>query len=196
MSSAVQTQLYGLAMVVFFAGFGIMRRMRPQPVRPGRILVSGVAICLVILLSLVGVGGRIISDPLALLLIPVFAAAGVAVGYYLVRTMTFWTNPATGALWMKGGALFALILLATIFIRLGVRSLVYGSMFGPGGGSFSGGSAGTGTASVAAHGLLYDLSADLLFLSLGLWAARAYLLYQRHRSHAQSGVAAAGSTEA
>ena len=32
------------------------------------------------------------------------------------------------------------------------------------------------------HGLLYDLSADLLFLSLGLWASRAFFLIQRHRA--------------
>jgi hypothetical protein len=186
MNSAVQAQLYGLAIVLVFIGLGVFRRMRPQQVRPQRILISGAAITLVILLSLVGARGRIISDPIALLLIPVFIAAGVALGYYLVRTMTFWTDAATGHLWMKGGALFALILVATIGLRLGLRSLVYGSMFGPGTGSFSGRAPGTGlTPSPSGlQGLLYDVSADLLFLSVGLWAARAYFLFQRHRAHA------------
>jgi hypothetical protein len=60
----------------------------------------------------------------------------------------------------------------TIVLRLGIRSVVYGSAFGSGGAGRS-----------APHGVLYDLSADLLFLSLGLWLARAYFLYQRYRAH-------------
>src|SRR5262252_4473319 len=112
---------------------------------------------------------------LALVLIPIFAAAGAALGYFLVRTMTFWADPATGALWMKGGALFALILVATIAVRFAVRTVVYGSPFG-------GGSVGS-----RPHGLLYDLSADLLFLSLGLWVARAVFLYLRHQQHVAPG---------
>lgn len=172
MSQAATTQLYTLGFMALMVGFGVMRRMRPQPVRPNRLIVSGVLIVLLIGASLVGAGGAIIGDPVALLLVPIFAAAGVALGYYMVRTMTFWADPATGALWMKGGALFALILVGTIVLRLGVRSVVTGSAFG------------SGFSAPSAHGLLYDLSADLLFLSLGLWAARAYFLVQRHRAHA------------
>jgi hypothetical protein len=180
MSQATVSQLYALGFLLLFVGFGVVRRMRPQEVRTNRILTSAILIVAVIGLSLVGAGGRIISDPIALLLIPVCLAAGVALGYYLVRTMTFWTDPNTGALWMKGGAIFALILMGTIVLRLGVRSIAYGSMFGGSGSAYSG----FAPQSNATHGLLYDLSADLLFLTLGLWGARAYFLVRRQREHA------------
>ncbi len=189
MSQAAVSQLYGLAFFVIILGFAMVRRMRPQPVRPQRVMVSGVIIALVLGASLVGSGGRIISDPVALVLIPVFVVVGVGLGWYLVRTMTFWTDSATGTLWMKGGVLFALILLGTIAIRFGIRGLAYGSLFGPG--SFGGG--GGFTQPNAPRGLLYDLSADLLFLSLGLWVARAYFLVQRSRAHA-SGVGASAQS--
>jgi hypothetical protein len=180
MSQAVTTQLYTLGFVLLFVGFAVVRRMRPQPVRPQRLLIGAAIIVPVLAFSLVGSGGRIIADPVALLLIPVFVAAGVALGYFLVRTMTFWTDPASGTLWMKGGALFALILVATIVVRFGVRVVAYGSAFGSG--SFSG--SGTGFTQPNAPGsLVYDLTADLLFLSLGLWVARALFLVQRHRAH-------------
>jgi hypothetical protein len=176
MSQAVQTQLFGLGFMALMVGLGVVRRMRPQPVRPNRLIVGGVVIALLVAASLVGSGTGLIGDPVALVLIPVFVAAGIALGYYLVGTMSFWTDPRTGALWMKGGALFALILVGTIVLRLGVRSVVYGSPFGS-----------SGFGRPAPHGLLYDLSADLLFLTLGLWAARAYFVYQRHRTHAAGG---------
>jgi hypothetical protein len=173
MSGAATSQLYAVGLMAIMIGFGVMRRMRPQPVRPTRLIVSGAAIVVLIAASLIGTGGAIIADPVAVLLVPVFTAAGIGLGYYLVRTMTFWSDPSTGALWMKGGALFALILVATIAVRLGVRTIVYGSPFGS---NVPGGS--------APHGLLYDLTADLLFISLGLWASRAYFLYRRHQAHA------------
>jgi hypothetical protein len=173
MSRAATSQLYAVALMAIMIGFGVVRRMRPQPVRPTRLVVGGVAIVLVIAASLVGTGGSLVADPVAVLLIPVFTAAGIALGYYLVRTMTFWSDPSTGALWMKGGALFALILVGTIAVRFGVRTIVYGSPFAT---SVPGGS--------VPHGLLYDLTADLLFVTLGLWATRAFFLFRRHRAHA------------
>jgi hypothetical protein len=117
----------------------------------------------------------VFSDPVALLLVPVFLAIGVGLGYYLVRTMSFWVDGSTGALWMRGGATFAVILIASIVVRFGVRAVVFGSLFGPT----------TPDAAPAAgtNALLYDLSADLLFVSLGLWASRAFLLTQRFRQH-------------
>jgi hypothetical protein len=171
MTQAVQTQLYGIGIMALAIGFGIVRRMRPQPVRPDRLIFSAVLIVLLLGASLIASGGGIVGDPLALLLIPVFVAAGAGLGYYLVRTMKFWQDPVTGALWMRGGVIFALILVGTIVVRLGIRSVVSGSPFA------------ANPAGASAHGLLYDLSADLLFLSIGLWVARAYLLYQRHRAH-------------
>lgn len=172
MTRAQTSQLYAVVITALVLGFVVMRRMRPQPVRPNRLLVGGAIILVVVALSLVGTGGGIVGDPLALALIPVFVVAGAALGFVLVRTMTFWSDPGTGALWMKGGAVFALILVGTIVLRFGVRAVVTGSPFGSG--SLSGS---------PQHGFLYDLSADLLFLTLGVWVARAFFVYQRHRQH-------------
>ena len=183
MSSATQSQLIGLAFMAFFVGLGVMRRTRPQPVRPRRIAISGVLITVAILAGLIGTGGRIIQDPIAIVLIPVFIAAGGLIGYYLVQTLTLWKDESTGELWMRGGAIFAVILVATIVVRLGVRTIVYGNAFGPGGAGYPGsGGGGFGAGSGVSHGLLYDISADLLFLSLGLWAARAFFLVRRHQA--------------
>jgi hypothetical protein len=180
MDGGVRAQLYGLGVMLLLVGLGVVRRMRPQLVRPGRVAVSGVIIVAVVAASLAATGGRVVSDPIALALVPVFVAAGLAAGYYLVRSMTFWTDQA-GRLWMRGGALFVLILLASIAVRLAVRGIAYGSVFGPG--AAVGPATGFTSQSSASHRLLYDLSADLLFLSLGLWGARAYLLVQRYRAH-------------
>jgi len=171
MTRAQTSQLYAVVITALLLGFVVMRRMRPQPVRPNRLLVGGAVIVLLVAFSLVGTGGGIIGDPLALALIPVFVVAGGALGFLLVRTMTFWSDPSTGVLWMRGGAVFALILVGTIVLRFGVRAVLTGNPFG------------SGSFSAPQHGFLYDLSADLLFLTLGLWVARAFLVYQRHRQH-------------
>ena len=170
MTRAQSSQLIAVAITAVVLGFVVMRRMRPQQVRPDRLLVGGAIIVLVVGFSLIGAGGGLVSDPLALALVPVFAVAGGVLGFLLVRTMTFWTEPTTGALWMRGGAVFALILVGTIVLRFGFRAVLTGSPFG---------STSVGTQ----HGLVYDLSADLLFLTLGLWVARAFFVYQRHRQH-------------
>jgi hypothetical protein len=171
-SQSAQGQLIGVAFMVFFVGLGLMRRMRPQPVRERRVLITGVVVVVAIGAGLLGTGGHIVADPVALVLVPVFVAAGIGLGYYLVRSMTFWTDPRTGALWMRGGVVFAAILLGTILLRFGIRTVVFGSPFGA-----------QTQPSHAGNTLLYDLSADLLFLTLGLWAARAYFLVQRSRAH-------------
>lgn len=170
MSSAAQGQLTTIAFIALFVVLGVFRRMRPQQVRPQRVAITGVVIVVVIALSLVGTGGRIIEDPIALALIPVFTAIGIVTGYYLVRTMTFWNDPNTGALWMRGGVVFAVILVASLLLRYGVRLAVFGNLYGATPGNLSG-----------AHGLVYDLSADFLFISLGLWASRAFFIVQRYR---------------
>jgi len=172
MTRAQTSQLYAVVVTALVLGFVVMRRMRTQPVRPNRLLVGGAIIFALVAVSLVGAGGGIVGDPLALALIPVFVVAGGALGFLLVRTMTFWSDPSTGALWMRGGAVFALILVGTIVLRFGVRAVLTGSPFGSG--SFNG---------PQQHGFLYDLSADLLFLTVGLWVARAFFVYQRHRQH-------------
>ncbi|MDQ6772887.1 MAG: hypothetical protein M3024_07860 [Candidatus Dormibacteraeota bacterium] len=174
MTPAEQTQLAYAAIFVLVIFFAMRRRMRPQPVRPARLLISGGIIVLVILAGLIPTGGRIFSDPLALALVPVFLLAGIGFGFVLVRTMTFWNDPQTGVLWMKGGAIFASILLATIALRTVGRFLVTGSV------DYGSGSA---TGASPRGGLLYDLAGDLLFLSLGLWASRATFIFLRYRGN-------------
>jgi hypothetical protein len=89
--------------------------------------------------------------------------------------MTFWVDQPTGQLWMRGGVLFAAILVGTIVLRFGIRYILYGNAFG--------GTPPSSTVPVSPlFALLSDVSADLLFLSLGLWASRAVFLIQRHRA--------------
>ena len=129
MTPAQQSQLVTLVVLAALIGLVMARRMRPQPVRPQRIAISGVIIVLVIGASLFS-GRQLIENPVSVALIPVFVALGIGLGFVLVRTMTFWVDQPTGQLWMKGGVLFAAILVGTIVLRFGIRYIVYGSAFG------------------------------------------------------------------
>jgi hypothetical protein len=173
MTRAQQTQLITLAIIVAAVAFGLARRIRPQPVRPQRIAVTGVVVVLLLAASLVGSGLPLVENPIALALAPVFLAAGIGLGFVLVRTMSFWVDQPTGQLWMRGGALFAAILVGTIALRFGVRYVLTGNAFG---------NSALPTHATGSAALLAGLSADLIFLSLGLWASRAFLLVQRHRA--------------
>jgi membrane protein CcdC involved in cytochrome C biogenesis len=175
MTGAQQSQLYTLLAVAALMSLVIARRMRPQPVRPQRIAISGAIIVLVVAASLFGTSRQLVENPVSLALAPVFVAFGIGLGFVLVRTMTFWVDQPTGQLWMKGGVLFAAILVGTIVLRFGTRYIIYGNAFG----GYSSGSTVPVPPSLV---LLSEISADLLFLSLGLWAARAYFLIQRHRA--------------
>lgn len=166
--SSLYGQLGGIAILVAVLSLVFWRRMRPQPVQPRRIAISGLIITAVVVLSFAGTGASLVHDSAALALAPVFLAAGIGVGMVLVRTMRFWTDPETGALWMRGGPLFAIVLVLTLGVRFGARMALTGSMFGPEPGP-----------TAAHHGFLYDVSADLLLLTLGMWGARAVLLLRR-----------------
>jgi len=174
MTSVQQSQVVTLVVLAALIGLVMARRMRPQPVRPQRIAISGVIIVLVIGASLFS-GRQLIENPVSVALIPVFVALGIGLGFVLVRTMTFWVDQPTGQLWMKGGVLFAAILVGTIVLRFGIRYIVYGSAFGD--------TSGAVAAPQASGQLVWlsDVSADLIFLSLGLWASLAFFLIQRHR---------------
>ena len=76
---------------------------------------------------------------------------------------------------IRGGVLFAAILVGTIVLRFGIRYIVFGNAFG------TTGSRSTGPVSPSLA-FLSEVSADLLFLSLGLWASRAFFLIQRQRA--------------
>ena len=170
MSPRLQSTLITLGITLFFIALGIRRRMRPQPVRPTRLLISGAIIVLVLGFSFLGTGAHAIDNPLGLALLPVCLAAGVAIGYFVVRSMRFWTDRETGQLWMAGGAVFAIILIGTILLRFGVRYAATGDPFAPPTQRESG-------------SFLAVLSGDLLLLSLGLWVSRAALILLRYREH-------------
>jgi membrane protein CcdC involved in cytochrome C biogenesis len=177
MTGQQQGTLLTVAVVTVLVGLGVARRIRPEPVRPTRLLIFGAIVVVVIGLSLVGTGAHLIQSPLAVALALVCLAVGVLLGVILVRTMRFWTDPNTGELWMAGGALFAVILVGTVVLRFGVR-------YAAGGDPFSSTNGPTGpSAQQGPTGFLYVLSSDLLLLTLGLWVSRTVLLCLRYREH-------------
>jgi uncharacterized membrane protein len=176
----LQSTLVTFAIVLVLMSFGVVRRMRPQQVRPNRILVYAVVIVLLLGFSFVGSGVRQIENPLAIALAPVCLLIGVGLGFFLVRTMRFWTDPQTGQLWMAGGAVFAIILIGSILLRFVVRYAATGDPFAPP----------RPNEPVSA---LTAISADLLFLSLGLWLSRSVLLLLRYREHMSAGAPAGHS---
>jgi hypothetical protein len=121
-------------------------------------------------------GAHLFRDVPALLLAPVALAVGCGVGYLLVRHTRFWTNDGDGQLWMAGGAVFAVILIVTIGLRIGLNVAA---------------SAPNSSATVARGGFLADLATDLLFLSMGMWLTRATMVYLRWRHHETTAPAAA-----
>jgi membrane protein CcdC involved in cytochrome C biogenesis len=157
----------------------VMRRMRPQPVRPQRLATFTAIIVVVLGVSALSTGTHLFSDVPALLLAPVAAAVGCAAGFLLVRTTRFWTEK-DGQLWMAGGVLFAVVLVVSIALRIGLR-LLAASASRPG--------------AVTANSFLVDLSTDLLFLSMGMWLTRAAMVYQRWRQHQSSSLPGLASTE-
>jgi hypothetical protein len=162
------SRLAPIVLIVVLLAVVLARRMRPQPVRPQRLMVMAVIVVVVVILSAVGTGAHVLRDVPALLLAPIALAVGVLAGVLLVRTMRFWTNEQTGELWMRGGWLFLAILVATIALRTGTR-IAAGQ--------------GTGSRAVAPTGFLADLSTDLLLISVGMWLTRAALIYRRWQHH-------------
>jgi hypothetical protein len=153
--------------VVIFA-LALLRRMRPQPVRPQRLVVTAVIVVLLLGSSAVSSGTHLFRDVPALLLAPVALVAGCAVGFLLVHHTRFWTNEKDGQLWMAGGAVFAIILIVTIGLRVGLNLAAH---------------APNSSGAVATGGFLPDLATDLLFLSMGMWLTRASMVYLRWRRH-------------
>lgn len=174
LNSQTYGTLVGIAFMTFFISLGVARRMRPQPVRQTRILITFVVVLLLVGASIAGTAPHLMTRPLAIVLAPVCLALGAALGFVLVRTMSFWTDADTGQLWMRGGAVFAIVLVATILLRFGVRLALTGSAFGT-----------TGTAALETPTTASIVSTDLLFITIGLWGARAVVLLLRARAHAE-----------
>ena len=160
-------QLLPLGVMAVFLVLGLGRRMRAQPVRPNRLLVTGGVIILVTLAALAP-AYPVLLTPLGLVLAPVCLAAGVGLGWALVRTLRVWREPS-GELWMKGGLPFAAVFVGALAIRLGVRFALTGDAFAP-------------ASPAELESPLGAVSTDLLLVSVGMWATRAAILYRRFRA--------------
>lgn len=155
-----------VAVVVVFV---IVRRMRPQAVNPTRILLMGGVFIALLLVALGGDFSTFARDVPAIIAAPFALVVGAVLGFAIVRSMTFWTDPESGLLWMRGGVVFAIVYVFTLLLRVGATYLT---------------SAG---AHVRALEQLRGVSADLVFLSIGMWAIRAWMIYQRYRQHLAEG---------
>jgi hypothetical protein len=161
--------------VVVVVGFVLVRRIRPQPVNPTRMAVTALIFVVLLLFSLVSTGSAFVHDTPALIASPFALIAGAAIGWALVRLMRFWTDPQTGLLWMRGGIIFAVIYIVTLLLR-------FGSVFVSG-----------DHALTSRYSWLEGVSADLVFLSIGLWITRVTFVLLRYRQHLAQGGAPAAS---
>lgn len=167
-SGAGQQQLLLYVLILASVTWAVYRRTRRQPVHPVRAAVTA---GIIVLLTAVGLAKSWSGHPLAFELAPLALAAGLVLGWLLMATIHFWRDETTGRLWMQGGLLYLAIWLATFALRFGV---------GYAAGEYSSGA--EASRGLPPAGPLGTLSIDLLFLSLGLWIARAAALVHRYRS--------------
>lgn len=152
---------YG-ALILVLVAFAMYRRMRPQPVRPQRVLIMTAVIVVLSALNLVG-NNRLTAHPLAVILAIPALLLGFGGGLLLMQSIHFWREPATGALWMKGGVVYLAVWLGTVLLRQAITYANTGT---------------TGQQSVNPG--LAVLSADLVIVSIGLWIARAVALVRKY----------------
>lgn len=169
-SHSAPTSLLTGVIIAAFVGLAMFRRMRAQPVNPMRAVVFAGIVAVISAFTLFGTH-HALDHPVTIFLAPVGLVIGFAIGLALVSTITFWHDETTGALWMKGGVIYISAWLAILVLRLGLQ-------YAGGGGS----NGSTGTSSIGWE----IVSADLLFLSVGLWVARAFALIQRYRADPRS----------
>lgn len=163
---SVRTALIGLVIV----GLLVARRLRPQRVRASRSVILAVLVTLTSGATLVSTGPAS-QQWLVLALAPVFLAAGVWLGLQLTKTMTFWRDEETGQLWMRGGAVYVAVWLATLALRVSLR-LLGERLGGPGGHA------------AELPPAMAALSADPVLLSVGLWIGRSVAIVRKARDPA------------
>lgn len=170
-----------IIVIVFLAlVFVVVRRMRPQPVNPTRVLITGLLFIVLLLLALGSDFEPFIHDVAAIVAAPFALAIGCLLGVVIVRSMTFWVDSQSGLLWMRGGILFAIIYVGALVLRVGTSYVSQAGAHNP---------------TLAQYPWLRGLSADLVLLSIGMLAVRAVLIYNRYREHvAKGGVPIAGTT--
>lgn len=162
------TLTIGVVVLVLIV-FVIVRRMRPQPVNPTRIVIVGGIVIALLLIALGGDFRTFARDVPAIIAAPFALLVGAALGFVIVRSMTFWVDPESGLLWMRGGIVFVVVYVVSLALRVGSTYLVQAGSTNP------------------ALAQLRGVSADLIFLSIGMWAVRAYLVYNRYRQHVAEG---------
>lgn len=159
------TGLIVFAVIVFV----IARRMRPQPVNPTRVLITGAIFVALLLLALGSDVTTFARDVPAVIAAPFALFVGGVLGWILVRSMQFWTDRESGLLWMRGGIVFAVVYVAALVLRVGATYLSQ-----------------TGSTNPALQ-QLHAVSADLICLSIGMWAVRAWMIHNRYRQHVAEG---------
>lgn len=157
-----------LVLVVFI----VVRRMRPQPVNPTRTLLMGGVFIVLLLLALGTDLSTLAHDVPAIIVAPFAIVLGGVLGFVIVRSMTFWVDQRSGLLWMRGGVLFAIIYVGALVLRVGTTYLAQ---------------AGSHSTLLTQLPWLRGASADLIFLSIGMWAVRAGMIYNRYRQHVAEG---------
>ena len=158
--------------VLALIAWSIYRRTRAQRVRLTQtILITA----LIVVSSLIGLGANtlLLANPLFIELAPVALLVGVWIGWLMMRTIRFWRDGSTGQVWMSGGAAYVAIWFVILIFRLGIEYLATGGFSSTG--AIRGNQPPT-TLSVVAS--------DLLFLSVGLWLARGYVLVRRYQQYA------------
>jgi hypothetical protein len=133
---------------------------------------------IIVVLSALSLAGsnRLTDHPLAVALALPALLVGFGGGYLLMRSIHFWRDAATGALWMKGGVVYLAVWLLTVALRQGVA---YAS------GAYAAHTAGAHPVSPG----LAILSAVLVIVSMGLWVARATFLVRAYQAFARTGIA-------
>ena len=167
-TSALTVGVIVFVLVVFM----VVRRMRPQPVNPTRVLLMGAIFIVLLLLALGSDFTTFLRDVPAEIAAPFALVTGGVLGLVIVRSMTFWVDPQTGLLWMRGGVLFAVIYVGALMLRVGVTYVAQTSNHDP---------------ALSHLSWLHGLSTDLVLLSIGMWAMRAALIYNRYRQHIAEG---------
>ena len=160
----LRTVLVSLAIV----GLVVVRRIRPQRVKPWRSVSIAVLVTLASAFSLLSTG-RPEQEGGVLLLAPLFLIPGIWLGLKLMSTVTFWRDEGTGALWMKGGVVYVAVWLGALALRIGLRAGI-GHLEVP-----------AATAHHAMPEALVILSVDPIFLSVGLWYGRAAGVFKKLR---------------
>lgn len=155
---------------ILIIGYALYRRLRPQPVRPLRIVTTAAIIVALSIVSLFSTN-TLFTHTLALILALPALAIGIVGGFLLMRSIHFWRDENTGALWMKGGVLYLAVWLTTVLLREGA--------------AYANGDFTKGHVPFTLNPILTALATDLVIISIGLWIARAIALVLKFREYKQ-----------